>query len=524
MYTLKSIFPSSFRRLSRLCAHPCIQTLVFLLICRLLAMYFIPLNDSTEARYAEIARKMLETGNWVTPLHDYGVPFWAKPPLSTWLSAFSMKLFGINEMAVRLPSLLLSFGILRLVWVLGKKRGGIQMAWNAVFVLSVSLAFILNAGAVMTDAALLLSVMLVMTAFWLAVMEEIKGWRYLFFIGIGLGLLAKGPIILVLTGIPIFVWIVSQRTWGRVWEKLPWFKGTGLVLLIALPWYLLAEHRTPGFLRYFIVGEHLSRFLEPGWKGDKYGYAHQVRYGMIWIYGLFGLMPWTFLAPIWMKTKAFKASFTRERFPLPACIGIQSLGLDSHQNQLPKHANHLTVSWRIYLICFTLTPFAFFSFARNIIYPYILPSLPAFALYFVGWIKARNFSQQFRRDFVRVGIAFGSIILLITSLFLLWPSLITRSQKPIVTAWQKHHPDSKSFLIYWDVKPHFSAQFYTHGHATATLDPQVLAGLLDNQKDNYLVLRTNPEHPLPIIPGFLQDHLSQIGAISIRKENYTLYH
>ncbi|WP_230370493.1 ArnT family glycosyltransferase [Paludibacterium denitrificans] len=54
-----------------------------LLILRLLTMWVIPLTDTTEARYAEIARKMLETGNWVTPQHDYGVPFWAKPPLST---------------------------------------------------------------------------------------------------------------------------------------------------------------------------------------------------------------------------------------------------------------------------------------------------------------------------------------------------------------------------------------------------------------------------------------------------------
>ena len=57
-----------------------------LLILRLLTMWVIPLTDTTEARYAEIARKMLETGNWVTLWHDYGIPFWAKPPLSTWIS------------------------------------------------------------------------------------------------------------------------------------------------------------------------------------------------------------------------------------------------------------------------------------------------------------------------------------------------------------------------------------------------------------------------------------------------------
>ena len=53
---------------------------------RLLAMFWWPFTDSTEARYAEIARKMVETGDWITPQFDYGVPFWAKPPLHTWLS------------------------------------------------------------------------------------------------------------------------------------------------------------------------------------------------------------------------------------------------------------------------------------------------------------------------------------------------------------------------------------------------------------------------------------------------------
>lgn len=56
-----------------------LYALLALLLVRLVLMAWLPLTDTTEARYAEIARKMLETGNWVTPLHDYGVPFWSKP-------------------------------------------------------------------------------------------------------------------------------------------------------------------------------------------------------------------------------------------------------------------------------------------------------------------------------------------------------------------------------------------------------------------------------------------------------------
>ena len=63
--------------------------------------------DSTEARYAEVARLMLATGNWITPQAELGVAFWGKPPLSTWLSAAAMALFGVNEFAVRLPASLL---------------------------------------------------------------------------------------------------------------------------------------------------------------------------------------------------------------------------------------------------------------------------------------------------------------------------------------------------------------------------------------------------------------------------------
>ena len=120
--------------------------LCFLLLCRLISMWFVPLNDTTEARYGEIARKMLETGNWVTPQHDYGVPFWAKPPLSTWLSALSMKCFGVNEFAVRLPGLLLSIGILWLIWGLAKKQSGPVVARASILILAGTLYFFLDAG------------------------------------------------------------------------------------------------------------------------------------------------------------------------------------------------------------------------------------------------------------------------------------------------------------------------------------------------------------------------------------------
>ena len=82
--------------------------IVLLFVLRGFLNAYVPLMDKTEARYAEIARIMEETNNWITPQIDYGVPFWAKPPLSTWLSALSIKTFGVNEFAVRFPYLIIS--------------------------------------------------------------------------------------------------------------------------------------------------------------------------------------------------------------------------------------------------------------------------------------------------------------------------------------------------------------------------------------------------------------------------------
>ena len=78
-------------------------------------MVFFPHTDTSESRYAEISRKMVETGDWITPQFDYGIPFWAKPPLSMWMSALGIELFGVNEFGSRIFIFLAAMGILALV-------------------------------------------------------------------------------------------------------------------------------------------------------------------------------------------------------------------------------------------------------------------------------------------------------------------------------------------------------------------------------------------------------------------------
>ena len=275
----------------------------FILAYRFLLTIIIPLIDKTETRYSEIARIMQETGEWVVPQFNYGVPFWAKPPLSTWLSAASFELFGVNEMAARLPSFLIA---VLLIWILAKwaKRVGVA-PFLPGFILLTMPEFLIHAGVVSTDSTLLLAITLVMLSFWKAMTEEKKSvWRYLFFVGIGLGLLAKGPIVIVLTGPPIFVWaVLKKQRFKDIFLKLPWIPGLIVTALVAVPWYYFMEQKSPGFIDYFIVGEHFKRYTESGWSGDKYGFAKTQPLGMSWVFLLGFAVPWILIALYWIVKK-----------------------------------------------------------------------------------------------------------------------------------------------------------------------------------------------------------------------------
>ena len=95
---------------------PWFLVLAAILASRFIGMALFPFADTTEQRYAEIARLMAETGDWITPWFEPGVPFWGKPPLSFWAQAASIKLFGVSEFAIRLPAWLATLGIVYLTW------------------------------------------------------------------------------------------------------------------------------------------------------------------------------------------------------------------------------------------------------------------------------------------------------------------------------------------------------------------------------------------------------------------------
>ena len=445
--------------------------LLALLAARVAAMALMPLNEVTEARYGEMARKMLETGNWVTPMHDYGVPFLAKPPMWAWLSAASLGVFGVNEFAARLPSLLLGIGTLALAVFAAYKRSGRETAGTAALALASCGGFFVAAGTVMTDPSLVFCTTLIMVSFWFGVQAKNNIWGWLFFVGVGLGLLAKGPVAIVITGLPIFCWVIMRKQWKPLWQNLPWLRGTLLTLAIALPWYILAEIHTPGFLQYFIIGEHIGRFLDKGWKGDQYGFAHAYPLGTIWVFALAGLLPWSL--PMLKKIKF-----------------IRAVRRDDD-------------GWMLFVTLWSFMSLAFFTLAANIIWPYCLPALPGFAL-----LMAESWTRMgAKRPLLPAALMAGLGVIAVLA-FIITPRLFDASEKDAMAAWRAQNPDGASKLIMWGRKQEFSAEFYSGGRAKSTFDPQVTEELLHDDTQDYIV---SPLKALPSLPQDVRDGFEEIA-------------
>jgi 4-amino-4-deoxy-L-arabinose transferase-like glycosyltransferase len=418
------------------------RTLWFLLIAalliRLLSLGFYPLMDTTESRYGEMARMMVETGNWLTPLFDYGVPFWGKPPLFTWMSAASVELFGLSEFTLRLPHWLAGVIVVAGAAWFAKKNGYNPLV--AAVVLSTTLVFSISAGAVMTDMALTLGLALAMIGFYQCWRGETL-WGYVGFIGLAIGLLAKGPVAIVLFGLAVFPWMVIQHgligAFVELWRRFPLIKGTLLMLAIALPWYIMAERATPGFIDYFIVGEHYKRFVEPGWTGDLYGSGHEEPKGKIWFFWLLAVLPWSLILPVLMLVRA-------------------KFGLEQAKQ------NHGFTSFAIW---WALSPLILFTVSSNILPTYVLPGTPAIGLLIAVFWKNKD------TIWLTIAALIVPIALIAATYMLSTGKIADNSDKHLILSLD---PEVKTFYMY---PRSYSGQYYSNGQAKVLRTEEQLEGL-----------------------------------------------
>ncbi len=433
-----------------------------ILAIRLITLGLYPLYDPSESRYAEMGRKMLETGDWVTPMIDYGVPFWGKPPMTVWLTAASLGLGGINDFSARLPSFLLSVGIGWIVFQLATKQRDRDYGWNALIIMASSVLFFVMAGTVAMDICLNFGITLALASFWLALRGEKPVWGYLFFVGLSIGLMSKGPITLVLTGFTIGLWTLISGEWLKVWQRVPWIKGTLLMLCLSVPWYFLAEQKTPGFLEYFIIGEHWKRFTEKGWTGDLYGNGHAHPRGMIWVYWLAATFPWCFI-------------FLNQIF---------SAVVKKNSAQLLRSDD----GWRWYCLLWMLAPLLFFTVSANIIWTYVLPSIAGFALLLADYIKQPKYRAALA---LAVPLGFCAVVMVYQFSALNF----YKSQKRLVDRYQKI-ATPEEMLFYFAERP-YSAQFYTHGQAFNLENDSILKSSFLLPVSHYYVFKTENFNLLP---------------------------
>ena len=465
-------------------SHRLIVILAVYIVVRLLAMIFFPLQDTTEARYAEMARIMAETGDWITPYFDYNVPFWGKPPLVFWLEALSIKIFGVNDFSPRLPSLLLTLATAWIMYyVVTKTKDQETALWSVSIFMTTFLVFILS-GVVILDPVFAFTTTLAYLSF-IMVLNGEKKWSYIFFLAIALGLLSKGPLVLVLVGGTIGLWLLVAFNRWRVFTLYPWISGITVMLVIALPWYILAEAKTPGFLDYFIVGEHFKRFTDSGWNGDLYGVAHSTPHGYIWLEWLVVSLPWGIIA-LFIAVKELVS--VRSLRPIKTYI----------QNE----------EYSFYLL-WALFPMLFFSLSGNVLATYVLPGLPALAILLAIHFKEKSIfkSEKSRNRALNLLYIVPTLVIII----LIYTSLnrtIIRTEKFLI---QEHAElATADEPLFYLRRKQFSARYYSKGEMVF-ISYEGLKSIEEAKsiKSYYLAV---PENELPRVEKIVGHPLQKIDS------------
>jgi hypothetical protein len=268
--------------------------------------------DDVDAVQGQIARNMLQSGDWVSARLD-GVLYLEKSPLIYWLMAISYKIFGAYDWAARIPMALSSIGLAWLTAAFGRWAFGKKAGFYAGLCVATCIGLFLFTRILIPDVMLTLTIALAMWAFLRVLDEEERHPRacaYVLAASLGMGLLLKSLIALVfpLGAAVVYLLITRQLFSWRVWKRFyPW-SGFAIMLLIAVPWHVLGTLRNPpafaftlhsgsgeyhGFLWFYFINEQLLRFLNLRYPRD---YATVPRL-YFWLFHLIWLFPWSVYFP-----------------------------------------------------------------------------------------------------------------------------------------------------------------------------------------------------------------------------------
>jgi 4-amino-4-deoxy-L-arabinose transferase-like glycosyltransferase len=251
-----------------------------------------PLFDVDEGAFAEATRELVHSHDWGSTTLN-GVDRFDKPILVYWLQALSLKTFGATEFAVRLPSALCAFFWCLALGQFAWRRFGPQVAIAAAGILATSLGPMLIGRAATADALLNLLLTLSTLDLWRHLENGRAAPRRRAFAWIGLGLLAKGPIAILVPAAAAGLWLLTGRDRSRLQRLVSDGGAWGLMVLVAAPWYAYALWRHGmAFVDGFLLHHNVERFT-----GSLEGHAGSMLYYVKVL--PVAMMPWTpLLVPI----------------------------------------------------------------------------------------------------------------------------------------------------------------------------------------------------------------------------------
>jgi 4-amino-4-deoxy-L-arabinose transferase-like glycosyltransferase len=309
------------------------------------------LGEPDEGRYAEIAREMLVSHDWVTPRLD-GFLFFDKPPLHYWASATAYLVFGVHPWSARLWCALTGLLAMLAVGWAGRRVFGREVGGYAMVILGSSLLFALAAHIDTLDVGVTAFLGIGMALFLVAQFDPSAAHQrtllnVLMWASLALAILSKGLIGVVLPGLALVVFVLWQRDLRMIWRTSPWI-GLLVMALIAAPWFVMICRVHPEFFDYFFIREHFTRFLtSDDGRSKPLGFFIPVV--------VLGLFPWTLMLP-WRRSD-WKVLDVRD----PA---------------------------RRFLLVWVGVTFLFFSASHSKLTFYVLPLWPAAAL-LLAWLVAR---------------------------------------------------------------------------------------------------------------------------------------
>jgi 4-amino-4-deoxy-L-arabinose transferase-like glycosyltransferase len=317
------------------------------------------LIGADEPRYAQVAREMLDRHDWVTPVLG-GRAWLEKPPLYYWQAMLVYSIFGVSDVAARIPSAIDATLLVVVVYLFFRRfRRGVEV--DAALITASCAGIIGYARAASMDMPLTAVLAIGMLGWWAWRESGMRFYLGGFYVCMGLGMLAKGPVAPLLAGLIIVLWAVATREM-RIVVRTLWWPGILLFGVVSSPWYVAVQMRNPQFFHEFILQHNLARF-------STNLYHHPEPFWYYLPVTILALVPWIVFIVAAM---------------------VESIRAWWSERKLRRPESDLELQFRIFACGWLILPVLFFSISQSKLPGYILPAVPAGAVLLADYLRNRS--------------------------------------------------------------------------------------------------------------------------------------